>query len=43
MAVRLLTSPPARLESDSRARNRLTWSRATEQERRAMLKDCGWL
>ena len=39
----LLTSAPPRIESETTRRNRYAWHRATEQERRRMLKDCGWL
>jgi hypothetical protein len=39
----LLTRGERRLsDPDERARQRV-WDRATEQERRRMLKDCGWL
>lgn len=39
----LLTRGERRLpDPDERARQR-AWDRATEQERRRMLKDCGWL
>lgn len=39
----LLTRGERRLpDPEERARQRI-WDRATEQERRRMLKDCGWL
>ncbi len=39
----LLTRGERRLpDPEERARQRI-WNRATEQERRRMLKDCGWL
>jgi hypothetical protein len=41
--AQLLTARPARIESVQTIENRRIWSRATEQERRRMLKDCGWL
>lgn len=41
--VELLSAPPVRIESEQTRRNRHAWHRATEQERRRMLKDCGWL
>jgi hypothetical protein len=39
----LLSRPPDAVEDATVAANRLIWNRATEQERRRMLKDCGWL
>ncbi|KKC27072.1 hypothetical protein [Sphingomonas sp. SRS2] len=39
----LLTSAPPRVEDETTRRNRYAWHRASEQERRRMLKDCGWL
>lgn len=41
--VALLTDMPPRIESETTRRKRYAWHRATEQERRRMLKDCGWL
>jgi len=39
----LLTAPPEPFENKTVAANRRAWQRAGEQERRKMLKDCGWL
>ncbi|MET0374361.1 MAG: hypothetical protein ABW128_08895 [Rhizorhabdus sp.] len=39
----LLVSAPPRVEDETTRRNRYAWHRASEQERRRMLKDCGWL
>lgn len=39
----LLTTAPPRVEDETTRRNRYAWHRASEQERRRMLKDCGWL
>lgn len=39
----LLSQPPEAVEDATVAANRRIWNRATEQERRRMLKDCGWL
>ncbi|MES2498655.1 MAG: hypothetical protein V4618_21275 [Pseudomonadota bacterium] len=39
----LLTRPPERIEDKTVAANRRIWHRASEQERRRLLKDCGWL
>jgi len=39
----LLTRPPEPIEDKTVAANRRAWNRAGEQERRRLLKDCGWL
>ena len=39
----LLTVPPKRAVSATTVTNRRIWARADEQERRRMLRDCGWL
>lgn len=39
----LLTVPPKRPLSATTVANRRIWARADEQERRRMLRDCGWL
>lgn len=39
----LLTRPAERIEDKTTAANRRAWNRADEQERRRLLKDCGWL
>ena len=39
----LLTVPPKRPVSVTTVANRRIWARADEQERRRMLRDCGWL
>ena len=39
----LLTTPPSPIEDATVTANRRIWNRASEQERRRMLKDCGWL
>jgi len=39
----LLVSPSMPAEDPTTAANRRLWNRAGEQERRRMLKDCGWL
>ncbi|ATE64102.1 hypothetical protein COO09_09465 [Rhizorhabdus dicambivorans] len=41
--IRLLARPPERKGYPVSPANRLAWARATELERRRMLKDCGWL
>jgi hypothetical protein len=42
-AIRRLTTPPERIEAAETKANRQAWNRASEQERRRLLKDCGWL
>ncbi len=39
----LLTRRPEPVEDKTTAANRRAWNRASEQERRRLLKDCGWL
>lgn len=39
----LLTRRPEPVVDRTAAANRRVWNRASEQERRRMLKDCGWL
>jgi len=39
----LLKTPPPPVDSEQTIENRRIWSRASEQQRRRMLKDCGWL
>ena len=41
--VRLLARPPERKGYPVSPANQRAWARATEMERRRMLKDCGWL
>lgn len=41
--VALLTGTPERFDDRDEAERRRIWARASEQERRKMLKDCGWL
>lgn len=41
--IRMLARAPDRKGYPASPANRLAWARATELERRRMLKDCGWL
>lgn len=41
--IAMLARPPERKGYPSSPANRASWARATEMERRRMLKDCGWL
>ena len=41
--IRMLARGPERKGYRASTANRLAWARATEFERRRMLKDCGWL